>query len=266
MASPIIYIPHGGGPMPLLNEPNHLGLINFLTELPAKLGEPKAVLVISAHWEEDITTISSRAQPELIYDYYGFPEESYQIQYKAAGEPELADKIMKMLKWQDISVKLDPKRGLDHGTFVPLKLIYPNADIPVVQLSLTNDLDPQKQINVGKAIGKLVEEEVLIIGSGLSFHNLKVLMSCDPIVYDKSERFDSWLNNIVTNQALTWHQKEQSLVNWLDAPEARYAHPREEHLLPLHICFGAAWSTEMEAKNIFNEKFLGTQVSAFLWQ
>jgi len=252
--------------MPLLNEPNHLGLIEFLQEISPQLGQQKAILVISAHWEEDIATVSSHPQPELIYDYYGFPEESYQIQYNAPGAPDVADKIEKMIEKQGIPVKLDPKRGLDHGVFVPLKLMYPNAETPTVQLSLTNDLDPLKQINLGKAIGKLADEDFLIVGSGLSFHNLKVLMSRDPAVFDKSKQFDDWLNDVVTNKQSSWQDKEKSLINWSNAPHARFAHPREEHLLPLHVCFGAAQSAGMDGINIFSDKFLGTQISAFLWQ
>jgi len=266
MAAPIVYIPHGGGPMPLLDEPNHQGLTEFLKNLDAQLGQPKAILMISAHWEEDIVVVSGGAKPELIYDYYGFPEESYQISYKAIGKPELAAKVVKILKDAGISAKNDTTRGFDHGTFVPLKLIYPKANIPVVQLSLINDLDPQKQIDLGKAIGKLVAEDILIIGSGLSFHNLQVLMSCDPSVFEKSKQFDDWLNNTLVDQNLTWQGREKNLINWLSAPYARFAHPREEHLLPLHVCFGAALSANLKAKNIFKQKFLGTQVSAFLWQ
>jgi len=266
MATPIIYIPHGGGPMPLLNEPNHKGLIDFLKGLTTQLGQPKAILVISAHWEEDIATVSSALQPDMIYDYYGFPEESYQLTYPAPGAPQLAQKIVTLLKQQGIKAKTDPKRGFDHGTFVPLKLLFPAANIPVVQLSLINDLDPKTQINLGKAIAELAEQDVLIVGSGLSFHNLQVLMSKDPAVLEKSRTFDNWLNHVIIDKALTWQEREDALVNWIDAPQARFAHPREEHLLPLHVCFGAAQKADLSATNIFNETFLSTQVSGFLWQ
>ena len=173
---------------------------------------------------------------------------------------------MALIQQQGIEAKTDAKRGFDHGTFVPLKLMFPEANIPVVQLSLTNNLDPQTQINLGKAIGELANHNVLIVGSGLSFHNLQVLMSKDPVVLEKSETFDSWLNNVVINKKLTWQEKEQALVNWTSTPQARFAHPREEHLLPLHICFGAAQKANLSATNIFNETFLNTKVSGFLWR
>ena len=266
MSAPIIYIPHGGGPMPLFNEPNHHRLIQFLKNIRNDLGKPKAILVISAHWEEDVATVSSAAFPELIYDYYGFPEESYQVDYSAPGEPKLAREVVDMLRQNGIEAREDENRGFDHGTFVPLKLLFPNADIPVIQLSLTNDLDPQKQIDSGKAIFELSHQNILILGSGLSFHNLQVLMSKDPDVYKKSEKFDNWLNQVVVDHDLNEKQKESALVNWKNAEEARFSHPREEHLLPLHVCFGAALKAGKKAVNIFNETFLGTKVSGFLWQ
>jgi len=136
----------------------------------------------------------------------------------------------------------------------------------VIALSLTNDLNQQLLIEVGKSIGEFSREEVLIVGSGLSFHNLQVLMSDDPVIFEKSKKFDNWLNHSILASEFTWQEKEARLLSWKDAPEACFSHPREEHLLPLHVCFGAAQSSGLMATNIFNEKFLGTQVSAFLWQ
>lgn len=263
---PIIFVPHGGGPMPVLNEPNHRGLIRFLKELNKKIKKPKAILMVSAHWEEKTPTVSSAKNPDLIYDYYGFPKESYNIKYPAQGSPKLAEQVAILLKSSSIEVKMNEERGLGHGTFVPLKLIYPEADIPVVQLSLINSLDPEAHINIGKAISELANEGVLIIGSGLSFHNLSVLMQDNPAATQKSEFFDQWLNHTLINKSLSKQDREKRLINWDKAPEAKFSHPREEHLLPLLVCFGAAKTINYEASNIFNEELLGVRTSGFLWQ
>lgn len=266
MASPILYLPHGGGPLPLLGEQNHLGLIQYLQALAKGFEKPKAILVISAHWEETLATLSSSAQPAMYYDYYGFPAESYQLTYPALGEPKLAKYTLNLLESAGIQGQLDPKRGFDHATFVPLKLLYPQADIPVVQLSLTNDLEPEKHIELGEAIAQLAREDVLLIGSGLSFHNLQVLMNKTPEIVEKSQAFDQWLNESITSSKLNWQEKQQRLIQWQQAPHARFAHPREEHLLPLHVCFGAAKQLNYKAENNFDELFLNTKVSGFIWQ
>ena len=264
--APIVFIPHGGGPMPLLNEPNHRSLIHFLKNIGAKFGKPRAILVISAHWEAEITTISSTANPDLIYDYSGFPPESYQLTYPAPGNPELAHHMNQLMNDHGLAVTTNAKRGFDHGTFVPLTLMYPLADIPVVQLSLINTLDAQHHIEIGKAIGKLREQGVLIIGSGFSFHNMNALQLDSKEVAHKSQLFDTWLNHVVTSDALSLQQKEDALIHWKKAPEALFSHPREEHLLPLHVCFGAAVSSNATAINVFDDSVFDAKVSAFLWQ
>jgi len=266
MTSPIIYLPHGGGPLPLFGEPNHKGLIQFMEKLADDIPTPKSILMISAHWEEEIAKVSSHASPSMLYDYYGFSPESYQIEYSAPGNPKLAKDIVQQLNAAGIEAKEDSQRGFDHGTFVPLKLIFPEAKIPVVQLSLNSDLLAVSQIKLGECIAELANQDVLIIGSGLSFHNLNVLMSNDPKVLQKSQQFDIWLNHAVLSQQLNWQQKQLELINWQSAPHARFAHPREEHLLPLHVCFGAAKKLGFEAKNIFDQIFLNTKVSGFMWQ
>src|SRR5690606_23835066 len=133
---PVVFVPHGGGPMPLLDDPGHRELTAFLKSLGQTLPEPRAILVISAHWEEDIASVSSSPAPTMIYDYNGFPPESYQLKYPAPGEPQLAQQVADLLTAHQIPVRPDPQRGFDHGTFVPLMLMYPAARIPVVQLSL----------------------------------------------------------------------------------------------------------------------------------
>jgi len=269
---PIIFAPHGGGPMPLLGEPNHRALTKFLSNIDEQYfsnlqAKPTAILVISAHWEEKVATISSAAAPGMIYDYYGFPKESYQIQYPAPGEPALAKQVLTLLQQQGIKGRLDGSRGFDHGTFVPLKLIYPKADIPVVQLSLVNTLDPQTHIDLGKSIASLAAQGVLIIGSGFSFHNMQAFMQKqDRDTFNKSQAFDQWLNKSVLGDGQPGQAAQDQIVSWAKAPHARYAHPREEHLLPLLVCMGAAQGANYQAKNIYNQTFMGIKSSGFIWQ
>lgn len=262
---PVLFVPHGGGPMPLLGEANHRELTAFMQSVSATLPHPSAILVISAHWEEAVATISSSPAPGMLYDYYGFPPESYQFKYPAAGEPVLAQKIAHLLAAAGIKSQLSPKRDFDHGTFVPLMLMYPHADIPVVQLSLTKDLDPAKHIALGKALVPLREQGVLILGSGMSFHNMQAFFTPDPATRSRSERFDSWLTEALTGSELGIAGQERCLYEWKLAPEARFCHPREEHLLPLHVCFGAASIASPKAQKIFSSFLFNTKISAFLW-
>ncbi len=264
--APVIFIPHGGGPMPLLGEPNHLPLINFLNNLGTSLAKPKAILMISAHWEADLATITSGHKPDLIYDYSGFAKESYDIQYPAPGHSELAHKVQALIQAAGMKSTTDSQRGFDHGVFVPLKLMYPNADIPVVQLSLLNSLDALKHIELGKVLGQLSNEGVLIIGSGFSFHNMSALMNNNSSNQSRSQEFDLWLNQVLLSEELSFQQKENALQKWSQAPQAKFCHPREEHLLPLHVCFGAAMAANLKASNVFDEWLLGIKTSAFLWQ
>jgi len=272
---PIIFVPHGGGPMPLLGDPNHQTLTQFLANIDNNFSteftkKPAAILMVSAHWEENVATVSSAVAPKMIYDYYGFPKECYQIQYPAPGQPVLAKQVLTLLKQHEIKGQLDDVRGFDHGTFVPLKLMYPKADIPVVQLSLVSSLDPQHHLDLGKAIASLAAHGVLIIGSGFSFHNMQALMqnmkNKDPITLHKSQQFDQWLNKSVLDAGQSWQKTQEQIVNWAEAPHARFAQPREEHLLPLLVCMGAAQGAQYNAKNIFDDTFMGVKVSGFIWQ
>lgn len=254
---PILYLPHGAGPLPLLNEPSQLELSNFLKQIPQKLGEPKAILVISAHWEENIPTITGANEPELIYDYYGFPEQSYSIKYPAIGNPILAKRVQKLLHVKGVEANIDNKRGYDHGMFVPLKLMYPKADIPIIQLSLSSSLSPLLHIQTGEALRELRDEGVLIVGSGLSFHNMRAY----GLPSIQGEKFDKWLQKTLVSG--NYEESKQKLIEWESAPEARFAHPRQEHLLPLHVCFGAS---EGKASVVYDSIFMSAKVSAFLWK
>jgi len=259
--SPVLFIPHGGGPLPLLGDPGHQNMVNFLEEITPSLGQPSALVVISAHWEESIVTITSGATPPLIYDYYGFSAEAYRVHYPAPGSPALADKIFRLLQRSGVGSRLDSQRGFDHGVFVPLKIMFPAADIPCVQLSLINHLDPAMHTKIGKALAELRKENIAIIGSGFSFHNLQAFSRTG--VHDaKNEAFEAWLIDTCTNGDLSSEERETRLIEWHHAPYADYCHPREEHLLPLHVCVGL---TSAPAKLVFNGKILGKKASAFLW-
>lgn len=265
--SPVLYVPHGGGPMPLLGEPSHQGLVQFLQSIPQQLGTPRAILLISAHWEMAQPTLTSAARPALFYDYYGFPPESYSIQYPAPGAPLLAQRVQNLLQAAGFDAQLDATRGFDHGMFIPLKLMYPQANIPVVQLSLLSSLDPVRHIDMGKALASLRNDDVLIIGSGMSFHNMQAFYHTAQSEQGGWLRaFDQWLRETCCDPRLTWQEREQRLAHWQQAPHARYNHPREEHLLPLHVCLGAASGTSTQAETVFHDTVLGKTVSAWLWR
>jgi len=261
--SPVIYIPHGGGPLPLMGDPKHLKLIQLLTDLPSSLRRPSSIVVFSAHWEGDLVQITGSAKPPMVYDYGGFPPETYQIQYPAPGNPGLAKQIQGLLEASHIDSKIDVDRGFDHGAFVPLKLMYPQADIPCVQLSLLSNMNPKDHIQIGEALAPLLSQNILFLGSGYSFHNMAALsQSGDSQEDPQNLAFENWLIETCTSQALSNAQREERLIHWDTAPAARYCHPREEHLLPLHLCYGLKSSA---AKLIFSDLVFGKQVSGFLW-
>ncbi len=167
-----LFISHGGGPLPLLGDAGHQEMVECLKNIASSMAKPAALVVVSAHWETQLPTITAGERPSLIYDYYGFPEESYEIEYPCPGEPSLAESIHNLLGASGMEAKLDKARGLDHGVFVPLKIMYPEADIPCIQLSLANSLDPSSHIKMGRALGSLSQKNILVVGSGFSFHNL----------------------------------------------------------------------------------------------
>lgn len=260
--APVLYIPHGGGPLPLLDDTGHRELIGFLSHCTDSLPRPKAILVVSAHWEQDEPTLLGAARPPLLYDYYGFPPESYELQYPAPGAPELAEDLAATLGDHGINARLDRKRGFDHGLFVPLSLMYPQADIPCLQLSLLTAMDPVEHIELGRALADLRKREVMILGSGSSFHNMNAFRDGES---GKStcREFDDWLGDTCCRSDPG--ETAARLRNWISAPGARYAHPREEHLLPLHVCCGAALVNGAPARRMFNGDVMGYRMSAFLW-
>jgi 4,5-DOPA dioxygenase extradiol len=258
----VVYFSHGGGPLPILADASHQAMIDFMRQLPGRLKRPDAILVISAHWEESVATLMGARHPELFYDYYGFPEEAYEVTYPAPGSPELADRIARLLKENDIPSAIDPGRGFDHGLFIPLKMMYPQADIPSLQLSLTHGLDPAAHIALGRALRGLMNEKLLVVGSGFSFHNLSAFFSQEFGASDlANDAFQDWLIETCTGR-ISQLERESRLVEWEKAPSARYCHPREEHLLPLQVCMGMA---DKSAELIFDDRIMGKRGVAFLW-
>jgi aromatic ring-opening dioxygenase catalytic subunit (LigB family) len=259
----ILYIPHGGGPLPLLGDPAHEELIRFLQEIPGRIGRPETILVVSAHWEELKPMVTSGKKPALIYDYNGFPEAAYAIEYAAPGNPDLAERIVELFKVEGKTAWRHSQRGFDHGLYVPLKIMYPDATIPCVQVSLMSSLDPGDHIQLGKTLAGLQQENILVLGSGFSFHNMKALIMGDTAEAEAdNDRFQEWLAETCTSP-LTQEERLRRLVNWESAPSARYCHPREEHLLPLHVCCGMAQSP---GDLVFAEKVMGKKACAFLWR
>jgi 4,5-DOPA dioxygenase extradiol len=259
----IVYFSHGGGPLPLLGDPGHLAMVAFMKALPEKLKRPKAVLVISAHWEEDKATLIGAERPLLLYDYYGFPKEAYEITYPAPGSPGLARQIAGILGESGTPAVFDPKRGFDHGLFIPMKLMYPEADIPCLQLSLLSSLDPKAHIELGEALSPLAEQDILIIGSGFSFHNMQAFDWSGAKARDRrNDEFQDWLIDVCTGEHAKQDRKDK-LVSWEKAPSALYCHPREEHLLPLHVCMGIAGGEPAELA--FDDYIMGKRAVAFLW-
>ncbi len=258
----IVYFSHGGGPLPILGDPSHQAMLDFMVRLPSQLHQPDAILVVSAHWEESAATLLGAKNPPMFYDYYGFPDEAYNITYPAPGSPELADRLAKRLEENSIPARIDAGRGFDHGLFIPLKMMYPRADIPALQLSLLRGLDPARHIALGKALRSFLSENILLIGSGFSFHNMGAFSWQGGDLPDPAnDTFQEWLIETCTGP-ISESEREERLIEWQKAPYARYCHPREEHLLPLHVCQGMA---EKPAKLVFDDKILGKRSVAFLW-
>ncbi|WP_224368035.1 DODA-type extradiol aromatic ring-opening family dioxygenase [Hyalangium versicolor] len=258
---PVVFMPHGGGPWPFVDlgfdkaDVDSLsGYLRSVAGLPKT--PPKALLVISAHWEEPVPTVMTSERPPMLFDYYGFPPESYQLTWPSPGQPKLAARVQELLGAAGFQTATDSERGYDHGTFVPLKLTYPKADVPTVQLSLKQGLDPQEHLAMGRALAPLRDEGVFIVGSGMTFHNLRAFR--DPRAPAISETFDAWLREAATLDA---PERDRRLAQWSTAPAARLSHPREEHLLPLMVIAGAAGTDR--GTIAYSGRFMGVQLSAY---
>lgn len=238
---PTYAIAHGGGPwpwfmdrMPGVWDQLQTALISIPAELEAT---PKAVLVVTAHWETPVFTVQASAQPPMIYDYGGFPPETYEIQYPAPGDPVVADRVTELLTAAGLANTQDPTRGFDHGTFVPMYVMFPHANVPIVQMSILSSFDPEQHLAAGRALAALRDEGVLIVGSGLpSYHDLSHAgrVTAETV----SRTFDTWLTETVVGSSGS--TRSDRLLTWDQAPAARQAHPREDHFVPLLVAVGAA--------------------------
>ncbi|HXC60913.1 MAG TPA: class III extradiol ring-cleavage dioxygenase [Steroidobacteraceae bacterium] len=255
---PSFYVPHGGGPCFFMDDPQGTwtGMAQFLRTLPSTLPEkPQAILMVSGHWETRGFALTAAERPPLVFDYYGFPPHTYQLRYDAPGAPQLAAEIAERLRAAGFETAMDAARGYDHGVFVPLKVVYPDADIPVIELSLDRGLDAAMHLQLGAALAPLREQGVLLIGAGMSVHNLRALG--DPRMTAPASEFDVWLNDAVTAPAA---ERSSKLSRWDTAPNARLCHPRHEHLLPLMVAAGASEST---GTRVYHEMVLGTPIAGF---
>lgn len=262
---PTLFIPHGGGPC-FFFEPRHGPpdmwdrMAAYLRAIAASLPtRPQAALVISAHWMTPQPTVHVGARPSLLFDYYGFPEHTYRLTYPAPGAPALAQEIVGLLTSAGIAAATEAERGFDHGIFIPFLLIYPQADLPIVQLSLQQDLDPEAHLALGRALAPLRERGVLIVGSGLSYHNLREIMAGRAAANTESERFDAWLTETVADSDP--ERRNQRLAAWHQAPSARACHPSDEHLVPLLVAAGAAGRDP--GRQVYSDRILGKAYSGF---
>ncbi len=232
------------------------GLAAYLRGIDARIGaRPKAVLVVSGHWETAQPTINTAERHKLLFDYYGFPDHTYRLKYPAAGAPELEPRVRKLLEDAGFELDVDAKRGLDHGVFVPFMLMYPNADVPILQLSLQQSLDPAMHLAIGRALAPLRERGILIVGSGMSYHNLAAMFSGRG--GEAAASFDAWLGDAVSDA----RSRDEQLIAWKNAPGGRESHPRAEHLLPLMVAAGAADGDA--GIRTFGESIAGKAISGF---
>lgn len=260
---PAIFLSHGGGPCFWMTWPQPFGprafdgLGDYLAHIKDGLPEtPKAILVVSAHWETERPSVGTAARPGMLFDYYGFPENTYRLQYPAPGSPELAQRVRALLSAAGIASDADAERGFDHGVFVPLLKAFPQADIPVLTLSLQQNLDPAQHLAIGQALEPLRDEGVLVLGSGMSYHDLRHFSDGQS---DVADGFDAWLQDAVVGRDP--QTRAEHLKAWAAAPYARAAHPREEHLLPLMVVAGAAG--EDIVRTDFSEVIGGKRISGF---
>lgn len=257
---PALFVSHGGGPWPYIEEMKkaYAKTAKEFAQIPAILPQkPKAVLVISGHWEEENFTVSAAKQPPMVFDYSGFPEHTYKISYPAVGSPDLAAKIQGLLSARGIKCDIDSSRGFDHGTFVPLHLMFPNADVPVVSMSMKSNYDPEEHIKLGEALRSLRDEGVLIIGSGLNYHNMRGFNT--PAGGPVSEAFEAWLNDTISMPS---EVRSARLIDWELAPAARLAHPREDHLMPLMVVSGAG---QNGGRRLFADHVMGVVMASYIF-
>ena len=259
---PSIFLPHGGGPCFWIDGPPPFGRVSwehlrlYLAGIVASLpAPPKALLVVTAHWEEDAATVSVNPAPGMIFDYFGFPAHTYELSYKAPGAPEIGRRAAALILQAGLPVAEENERGYDHGVFVPMLIVDPQAQIPVVMMSLRRDLDPAQHLAIGRALSPLRDEGVVIVGSGMSYHDLSHFRDGDG---RDAATFDQWLGEAVTAAPAT---RDEALRHWAEAPAGRACHPREEHLLPLMVAAGAA-GADIGVRD-YHDVIGGKTISAF---
>src|SRR4051794_26812428 len=259
---PVYFLSHGGGPWPWLTGPLRDGMGNLaesLQRLPGELPEqPKAILMVSGHWEAPEFTVQTNQNPPMVYDFGGFPAEAYEIQYPAPGSPALAARVSELLTRAGIAVKLDAERGYDHGMYSVLFPAWPDAEIPVVQLAIKQGFDPEEHLAVGRALAPLRDEGILILGSGFSYHNLRLF---GPAAAEPSAEFDAWLGATMIDRDPA--ERTARLREWATAPSARIAQPREDHLIPLMVVVGAAEDESATRSYYEHGLFGGITASSF---
>lgn len=256
---PVYFISHGGGPWPWVDGMREQFALTEreLRALPALLPrKPSAILVITGHWEERELTVSSAERPGMEYDYSGFPAHTYAIKYPAPGSPALARRVDALLSQAGFPVHHDARRGFDHGTFVPVGLMYPDAEVPVVMLSLKKSYDPAEHIRIGAALAPLRDEGVLIIGSGLTYHNMRGFGRDESTAV--ADSFEHFLQDAIAQAPA---QRNAMLTQWESAPHARAAHPREDHLLPLMVVAGAAGDDR--GRTVFREQAMKVPMASY---
>lgn len=256
---PSLFVSHGSPMMAVESSATH----RFLQTLSAQFERPKAIVCASAHWETTEPAVTAAAHPQTIHDFYGFPEQLYSLRYPAPGAPTLAQRAAQMLHEAGFTPTLDPERGLDHGAWVPLKLMYPDAAIPVIQLSVQTHRDPAHHLALGQALRPLRAEGILIMGSGSTTHNLRELrwQERDAAPVDYALAFTQWLKN-----AIVHNQRATLLAFQNQAPLARRNHPTPEHFLPLFVALGAAATDDTPGQvlhDVFNYGALS--MTAFAW-
>lgn len=266
---PVYFIPHGGGPWPFMEFTRDAhgkgpwdGLADFLTGLDKALGRrPKAVLTISGHWEkEPVPTLSTAERPGMLFDYYNFPAHTYELNYPAKNSLALAERAQSLLQAAGIATATDSERGFDHGIFIPFMLIYPDADVPITMMSLKNTLDVESHFAIGTALQPLRDEDVLIIASGMSYHNMAQFRRAEPAHQAEAKRFDDWLTAAVALKEP--EARKAQLARWVDNPDARACHvPDHDHLVPLFVAAGAGGQDA--GQQVLSTDFLGKPYSAY---
>jgi aromatic ring-opening dioxygenase catalytic subunit (LigB family) len=262
MTMPSLFVPHGGGPCFFMNpgeepDPMWRPMRDYLAGLIASLRErPRAILMVSGHWEEEDVTLHVGDGQPLLYDYHGFPPHTYELQWPAPAAPDVAGRAAELLGQAGFATGTERARGWDHGVFIPMMVAVPHADIPLAQMSLRISLDPAEHVAIGRALAPLRDEGVLIVGSGMSFHNLRERgVRAGPA----SAAWDAALVEAATDPDPA--RRAARIIDWEALPNARYAHPRAEHLLPLMVALGAGGDDP--ARLDWRGEVLGWTVSAF---